>query len=243
MKKSEAVKPKKIFAKFGTFIKNLTQCTLLMQHTVLAPIIYRVNYIGANISGGYFDTLDSTINITLPAVDSNVLVHVTPRNVFASSSIIRAPIVLDSDEIMSSSILNTTSSFLNLDVINQTCSLMVMCDINPSSAANYCEVIVGSVTGSATIMDDMATVTISSLKCEGTYSITAGGTFDHTLEGSRFHRETVTTGECPEMSSTMKRSKPTSTLTATPTATSYVTRSIPTSTLTATPTATSSDCF
>ena len=56
--------------------------------------------------------------------------------------------------------------------------------------------------GSATIMDDMATVIISSLKCEGTYSITAGGTFDHTLEGSRFHRETVTTGECPEMSST-----------------------------------------
>ena len=42
----------------------------------------------------------------------------------------------------------------------------------------------------------MATVTISSLQCEGTYSITAGGIVDQTLDGPRFHIETITAAEC-----------------------------------------------
>ena len=52
------------------------------------------------------------------------------------------------------------------------------------------------------IMDDVATVTVSSLQCEGTYSITAGGIIDSTLDGPRFHTETVIAGACPVIPST-----------------------------------------
>ena len=48
----------------------------------------------------------------------------------------------------------------------------------------------------------MATVTISSLQCEETYSITAGGIITtegmmgRTLDGPRFHTEIVPTASC-----------------------------------------------
>jgi len=49
----------------------------------------------------------------------------------------------------------------------------------------------------------MATVTISSLQCEQTYSIIAGGiitvdvTMDRTLDGPRFHSGIITAAACP----------------------------------------------
>ena len=62
---------------------------------------------------------------------------------------------------------------------------------------------------SATINDDnMATVTISSLQCEETYSITAGGIITtggmmgQTLDGPRFHTEIVPTASCTIMLTT-----------------------------------------
>ena len=58
------------------------------------------------------------------------------------------------------------------------------------------------ISGSATIIDDVATVTVSSLQCEGTYSITAGGIIDQTLDGPRFHTETIIAGACPVILST-----------------------------------------
>ena len=53
----------------------------------------------------------------------------------------------------------------------------------------------------------MATVTVSSLQCEGTYSITAGGIMDRTLVGPRFHTETVTAGACPVIPTTTSTGK------------------------------------
>ena len=58
------------------------------------------------------------------------------------------------------------------------------------------------ILGSATIIDDVATVTVSSLQCEGTYSITAGGILNQTLDGPRLHTETIIAGACPVMPST-----------------------------------------
>ena len=56
---------------------------------------------------------------------------------------------------------------------------------------------------SAAIMNDMATVTVTGLVCEETYSIVAGGIItngvmvDQTLDGPRFHMETILASACP----------------------------------------------
>ena len=56
---------------------------------------------------------------------------------------------------------------------------------------------------SAAIMDNMATVTVNGLVCEQIYSIVAGGIItndvmmDRTLDGPRFHTETITASACP----------------------------------------------
>ena len=56
---------------------------------------------------------------------------------------------------------------------------------------------------SAAIMNDMATVTVSGLGCGQTYSIVAGGIItndvmmDRTLDGPRFHMETILASACP----------------------------------------------
>jgi len=48
----------------------------------MAPISYVVNYSGVNITDGTITTNNSSINITLPAVNSNVNATVTAMNVF-----------------------------------------------------------------------------------------------------------------------------------------------------------------
>ena len=61
---------------------------------------------------------------------------------------------------------------------------------------------------SATIMGDMATVTVNGLVCEQTYSIVAGGIVTNdvlmvrTLDGPRFHMETIVALACPVIIST-----------------------------------------
>ena len=61
---------------------------------------------------------------------------------------------------------------------------------------------------SATISDDMATVTITGLACEQTFSIVAGaiitnnGTMEQTLCGPRFQTGTVSATACPTIPST-----------------------------------------
>ena len=52
-------------------------------------------------------------------------------------------------------------------------------------------------------MNHMATVTVTGLVCEETYSIIAGGIItndvmiDRTLDGPRFHTETILASACP----------------------------------------------
>ena len=53
------------------------------------------------------------------------------------------------------------------------------------------------------IINHTATVTVSGLRCEGTYSIKAGGTMNQTSIGPRLHKETVTAGDCPVIATTM----------------------------------------
>jgi len=48
----------------------------------MAPISYLINYSGDNITDGTITTNNSSINITLPAVNSDVSVTVTAMNVF-----------------------------------------------------------------------------------------------------------------------------------------------------------------
>ena len=56
---------------------------------------------------------------------------------------------------------------------------------------------------SAIITDDMATVTVTGLVCEKTYSIVAGGIItndvmmDQMLDGPRFHTEIILASACP----------------------------------------------
>ena len=52
-------------------------------------------------------------------------------------------------------------------------------------------------TGSATIANGMATVTVDGLECEVIYDITAGGTLNEALVGPRSSHGTVTSGPCP----------------------------------------------
>ena len=52
-------------------------------------------------------------------------------------------------------------------------------------------------TGSATITNGMATVTVDGLECEVTYNITAGGTLNGALVGPRSSHGTITSGPCP----------------------------------------------
>ena len=59
------------------------------------------------------------------------------------------------------------------------------------------------LSATATIVNDTAIATISGLRCEGTYSIKAGGTINNTLQGPRLHKETVTVGDCPIVATTM----------------------------------------
>jgi len=49
---------------------------------IIAPISYLINYSGDNITDGTNATTNSSINIILPAVDSDVNVTVTAMNVF-----------------------------------------------------------------------------------------------------------------------------------------------------------------
>jgi len=58
----------------------------------------------------------------------------------------------------------------------------------------------------------MATVTVTSLQCDETYAITAGGIFSievmgQTLDGPRFHTETVPTVPCPMIPTATSYSK------------------------------------
>jgi len=58
----------------------------------------------------------------------------------------------------------------------------------------------------------MATVIVTSLQCDETYDITAGGIFStemigQTLDGPRFHTETVPTVSCTMISTTTLPSK------------------------------------
>ena len=55
--------------------------------------------------------------------------------------------------------------------------------------------------GSAAVMDIVATVSINGLVCEKIYIIIAGGVdSDGNLVGPQFHQETVTAGPCPRSS-------------------------------------------
>ncbi|XP_065894750.1 mucin-22-like isoform X2 [Dysidea avara] len=123
----------------------------------------------------------------------------------------------------------TTSMLLEEDTPAETYNVEVECDIRPSSTADYCEVIAhnddSTLSASATIMDGMATVTVTGLVCEETYSIVAGGIITNdvmmvrTLDGPRFHMETITVAACPVVISTtaMIMTAPTITMTITPT--------------------------
>ena len=52
--------------------------------------------------------------------------------------------------------------------------------------------------GSAAIMDNIATVTVDGLVCEKIYTIVAGGVDnDGNLVGPQFYQGTVTVGSCP----------------------------------------------
>ena len=57
--------------------------------------------------------------------------------------------------------------------------------------------------GTATITNGMATVTVNGLQCEVIYNITAGGTLDGQLVGPRSSHGTITADPCPpEMTTT-----------------------------------------
>ena len=69
-------------------------------------------------------------------------------------------------------------------------------------AVKYLDVV---FSGSGTIENEMATVTISQLICEQMYTITAGGIImdpDYKLTGPRFRRETASAPACPIMPNT-----------------------------------------
>ena len=54
-----------------------------------------------------------------------------------------------------------------------------------------------TLSGSATIIGHMATVTFMNLQCQQTYTITAGGILRNgMLIGPQFRRETITVGSC-----------------------------------------------
>ena len=54
-----------------------------------------------------------------------------------------------------------------------------------------------TLSGSTTITSNMATVTVSNLQCQQTYTITAGGILSNNmLVGPQFRRETITAGSC-----------------------------------------------
>jgi len=74
--------------------------------------------------------------------------------------------------------------------------------IYSSTFSKFFFVVIFCFSASASIIDDVAIVTVGSLQCEGTYSITAGGIIDSTLDGPRFHTETVIAGACPVIPST-----------------------------------------
>ncbi|XP_065912153.1 uncharacterized protein [Dysidea avara] len=142
--------------------------------------------------------------ITLSAVNSSVFVSVTAYNDFGSGGASLAAL----DDIMSSSVQGTTSVLLEGDTPAETYNVAVVCDISPSSTADYCEAIArndaNTVSASATLNNnDMATANLNGLVCEEMYSIIAGGVItnvammDQTLVGPRFHMETITAPACP----------------------------------------------
>lgn len=54
------------------------------------------------------------------------------------------------------------------------------------------------MSGTATIMNGTATVTVTGLQCGVTYTVIAGGTLsDGDLVGARSSHGTITTGPCP----------------------------------------------
>ena len=54
-----------------------------------------------------------------------------------------------------------------------------------------------TLSDSARIIDNMATVTVMNLQCQQTYNITAGGILSNgMLVGPQFRRETITAGSC-----------------------------------------------
>ncbi|XP_065912117.1 uncharacterized protein [Dysidea avara] len=196
----------------------LNRCTVTWNplsygnNAIPLPITYTVRYSGVNVTTGIQSDDGVTALVFLqPAVDGRIFATVEAENAFGSAGVSSSA----EDDITASSVQGTRSSLLNAA---QFYNLEVVCDISPSSTADYCEVFAhgpNSITASATIVDDMATVTISSLQCEGTYSITAGGIVDQTLDGPRFHIETITAAECvmiPTATSSLMIATPTSTV-------------------------------
>ncbi|XP_065912197.1 uncharacterized protein [Dysidea avara] len=196
-------------------------------NAVPLPILYEVSYSGINITADSDTVVSSPHVITLPAVDGSVIVSVTAYNDFGSGGTSLGV----QDAIMFSVVEATTSTVLEGNTPAMTYSAEVECDVSPSSTADYCEVIArnddSTVSASATIMNDMATVTVSGLVCKETYSIIAGGIItngvmmDRTLDGPRFQTETILAPACPVVitTTTMTIAAPTVTIAVLPTIT------------------------
>ncbi|XP_065892637.1 uncharacterized protein [Dysidea avara] len=192
----------------------VNECTVVWNplaygtNAVPLPILYLVSYSGINITADSNTVMSSPHVFTLPAVDGSVIVSVTAYNDFGSGGTSLGV----QDTIMSPVVQGTTLMLLEGNTPAETYSVEVECDISPSSTADYCEVIArnddSTLSASATIMGDMATVTVNGLVCEQTYSIVAGGIVTNdvlmvrTLDGPRFHMETIVALACPVIIST-----------------------------------------
>ncbi|XP_065897957.1 uncharacterized protein [Dysidea avara] len=193
-------------------------------NAVPLPILYLVSYSGINITAGSDTVMSSPHVFTLLAVDGSVIVSVTAYNDFGSGGTSLGV----QDTIISPVVEATTSTVLEGDTPAETYSVEIECDISPSSTADYCEVIArnddSTVSASAIIMNHMATVTVTGLVCEETYSIIAGGIItndvmiDRTLDGPRFHTETILASACPVVITTTTAA-PTVRMAVTPTIT------------------------
>ncbi|XP_065897929.1 adhesion G protein-coupled receptor L3-like isoform X2 [Dysidea avara] len=190
------------------------ECTVAWNDLAYGPnavplsILYLVSYSGINITTDSSTVMSSPHVFTLPPVDGSVFVSVQAYNDFGSGGTSLGV----EDTIMAPVVEATMSMVLEGDTPAETYSVEVECDIRPSSTADYCEVIArnddSTVSASATIMDGMATVTVTGLVCEETYSIVAGGIItndvmmDRTLDGPRVYTGTILAAACPAVVTT-----------------------------------------